>query len=264
MTTDEIDAIAGGRGPGGFGSNDEREQTLGRLLSDSEGVEPDASVVMAATNRLGGQASEVHVLGEPSTGASNDLASATELATRMVREWGFWTEVGPIGYGPEGPSRDNPFAGRPDVEQTQRIIDEEVARLLREAEIRATRLLDEHRDLFDRVVDLLLERETIDGRELAAIAGVPERRVDRERTWAPRVVALAPRQPRRRRSARVGRRRRPPSGSGDHPTGSPSPPAKRPSTPGCPWLDRHRAAADLPERIGTVGCGVVGLGADPT
>ena len=163
MTTDEIDAIAGGRGPGGFGSNDEREQTLGRLLSDSEGVEPDASVVMAATNRLGGQASEVHVLGEPSTGASNDLASATELATRMVREWGFWTEVGPIGYGPEGPSRDNPFAGRPDAEQTQRIIDEEVARLLREAEIRATRLLDEHRDLFDLVADLLVERETIDG-----------------------------------------------------------------------------------------------------
>ena len=91
--------------------------------------------------RLGGRAAEIIVLGEPSTGASNDLAGATDLATRMVREWGFSTEVGPIGYGPEGPSRDNPFAGRPYAEETQRAIDREVATLLREAETRATTLL---------------------------------------------------------------------------------------------------------------------------
>ncbi len=49
---DEIDAIGGRRGPGGFGSNDEREQTLNQLLSDMDGLEPGASVVvMAATNR---------------------------------------------------------------------------------------------------------------------------------------------------------------------------------------------------------------------
>ena len=49
---DEIDAIGGRRGPGGFGSNDEREQTLNQLLSDMDGFEPGASVVvMAATNR---------------------------------------------------------------------------------------------------------------------------------------------------------------------------------------------------------------------
>ena len=49
---DEIDAIGGRRGPGGFGSNDEREQTLNQLLSDMDGFEPDASVVvMGATNR---------------------------------------------------------------------------------------------------------------------------------------------------------------------------------------------------------------------
>ena len=50
---DEIDAIGGKRGPGGFGSNDEREQTLNQLLSDMDGFEPSASVVvMAATNRV--------------------------------------------------------------------------------------------------------------------------------------------------------------------------------------------------------------------
>ena len=91
--------------------------------------------------RLGGRAAEIVVLGEPSTGAADDLAGATGMATRMVREWGFSAEIGPIGYGPEGPSRDNPFAGRPYAEETQRSIDREVAKLLREAESRATMLL---------------------------------------------------------------------------------------------------------------------------
>ena len=93
----------------------------------------------------------------------------------MVREWGFSGEVGPIGYGPEGPSRDNPFAGRPYAEDTQRSIDREVAKLLREAESRATMLLRQNLDTLARVVDLLLERETIDGADLAAIVGAPER-----------------------------------------------------------------------------------------
>jgi cell division protease FtsH len=123
--------------------------------------------------RLGGRAAEIAVLAEPSTGAASDLVGATELATHMVREWGFSAKVGPISYGPEGPSRDNPFAGRPYAEETQRSIDQEVARLLREAEDTATQLLRGHREMLDRVIDLLLERETIDGSELAAIVGAP-------------------------------------------------------------------------------------------
>jgi cell division protease FtsH len=142
--------------------------------------------------RLGGRAAEIILLGEPSTGASNDLAGATDLATRMVREWGFSAELGPIGYAPEGPSRDNPFAGRRYAEQTQRAIDREVARLLREAEASATTVLRGHRDALGRVVDLLLERETINGSELAAIVGVPARHGEPERIWAPRAVAMAP------------------------------------------------------------------------
>jgi cell division protease FtsH len=119
--------------------------------------------------RLGGRAAEIVVLGQPSTGASNDLESATDLATRMVREWGFSSDVGPISYGAGGASRDNPFAGRPYAEETQRAIDREVARLLREAETAATTLLRDNRDTLDKVVNLLLERETIDGTELLAI-----------------------------------------------------------------------------------------------
>jgi len=153
---------------------------------------PESYLTDSLAIRLGGRAAEIIVLGEPSTGASNDLAGATDLATRMVREWGFSAAVGPIGYGPEGPSRDNPFAGRPYAEETQRAIDQEVARLLRDAERRATTLLRSHLDTLNQVIELLLERETINGADLAAIVGVPERRAEQPQIWAPRAVAMTP------------------------------------------------------------------------
>jgi cell division protease FtsH len=134
---------------------------------------PESHMTTSLAVRLGGRAAEILVLAEPSTGSASDLAGATQLATHMVREWGFSTEVGPISYGPEGPSRDNPFAGRPYAEETQRSIDQEVARLLREAEDAATTLLRGHRETLDRVIGLLLERETIDGSDLAAILKTP-------------------------------------------------------------------------------------------
>jgi len=152
---------------------------------------PESYLTDTLAVRLGGRAAEILVLGEPSTGASNDLAGATDLATRMVREWGLSLKVGPVGYGPEGPSRDNPFAGRPYAEETQRAIDTEVARLLREAEVQATDVLRTHRDLLSRVVELLLERETVDGADLAAITGQP-RRADLPRVLVPQAVALTP------------------------------------------------------------------------
>ena len=132
---------------------------------------PASHLTASLAVRLGGRAAEIIVLAEPSTGSASDLAGATQLATHMVREWGFSAEVGPISYGPEGPSRDNPFAGRPYAEETQRSIDQEVARLLREAEDTATKLLRGHRETLDRLISLLLERETIDGSDLAAIVG---------------------------------------------------------------------------------------------
>lgn len=132
---------------------------------------PQSYLADALAVLLGGRAAELVVRSEASTGAANDLASATALATRMVREWGLSPELGPIGYGPEGPSRDNPFAGRPYAEQTQRTIDEEVSRLLRKAETTAVDLLRTHRVVLDRVTALLLERETVDGTDLLTLLG---------------------------------------------------------------------------------------------
>jgi cell division protease FtsH len=59
------------------------------------------------------------------------------------------------------------------AEQTQRLIDEEVSRLLREAEERARSVLASHRDVLDRLVQMLLEKETVDGSEVYALAGRP-------------------------------------------------------------------------------------------
>jgi cell division protease FtsH len=124
--------------------------------------------------RLGGRAAELVVFGEGSTGASNDLASATDLATRMVKEFGLSPELGPVSYPSGGPmflGGGREITDRSYAEETQGLIDKEVARLLREAEERALKLLTEHRDELERLTELLLESETIDGEAVYRLVG---------------------------------------------------------------------------------------------
>jgi cell division protease FtsH len=129
--------------------------------------------------RMGGRVAEQVVFGQTSTGASNDLAGATDLATRMVREFGMSQTLGPVGFASGSPM----FLGgeevrsRPYAEATQRVIDEEVGKLLRQAEDRATRMLTTHRDALERLTELLLERETVDGTDVDEVLGrVPGQR----------------------------------------------------------------------------------------
>ena len=129
--------------------------------------------------RLGGRAAELVVIGQGSTGAANDLAGATDLATKMVREFGLSNRLGPIGY-PEGGSvflggGGSAMSSRPFAEATQAAIDEEVSRLLRQAEERAVELLRNQRTVLDSLVSLLLEVETVDGAEVYRLAGQPDR-----------------------------------------------------------------------------------------
>ncbi len=134
---------------------------------------PESYLYDSLAIRLGGRAGEVLVLGEASTGAANDLAGATQLATRMVRDWGMSPKLGPIGFSQDGPNYLGVEAPRPRAyaEQTQRLIDEEVSRLLREAEQRAADLLSTHRAVLDQLVQMLLAKETVDGSEVYALAG---------------------------------------------------------------------------------------------
>jgi len=131
--------------------------------------------------RLGGRAAELVVLGQGSTGAGNDLAGATDLATKMIREFGMSSVLGPVGY-PEGGSvflgGGGPgMSSRPYAEATQAAIDGEVSKLLRQAEDRAVKLLQAHRPELDSLVTLLLERETVDGSDVYRLAGRPNKAV---------------------------------------------------------------------------------------
>src|ERR1700729_3044166 len=122
--------------------------------------------------RLGGRASEILVVGEASTGAASDLSGATQLAMRMVKEWGLSPLLGPIGYGLDQPTgQSGPVFGqeRPYAEGTQQVIDQEVSRLLTEAEDRARVLLSNNRPALDAVIAALLEKETISGDDLMEI-----------------------------------------------------------------------------------------------
>ncbi len=139
-----------------------------QLPVDERHLYPESYLRDSLAIRLGGRASEVLVIGEASTGAASDLAGATELAVRMVRDWGLSPRLGPIGYGADQPAYlgSTPLQSRPFSEGTQLAIDEEVSRLLGEAEERAHKLLSENRNALDGVIAALIEKETISGQDL--------------------------------------------------------------------------------------------------
>jgi cell division protease FtsH len=121
--------------------------------------------------RLGGRIAEELVYGHLSTGAQNDLVGITELARKMVREWGMSDRIGPMAWGSQGAV----FLGEDLVhtrdysDETARVIDEEVERILREEEERARKVLSEHRAGLEAVAHSLLEHETLDGAEVARL-----------------------------------------------------------------------------------------------
>jgi cell division protease FtsH len=145
------------------------------LPVDERHLYPESYLADSLAVRMGGRAAERLVLGEVSSGAANDLAGATQLAVRMVREFGMSPRLGPVGFASDDPAYlgDTLISSRQYSEATQQLIDEEVQRLLKEAGARATQLLSDHRDALDRLTDLLLEKETIDGDEVLAVAAGP-------------------------------------------------------------------------------------------
>ena len=121
--------------------------------------------------RMGGRAAEILVYGDLSTGASNDLVGNTELARKMVREWGMSEELGPMAWGSQGMVflGEDLLHSRDYSEDTARVVDAEVARILRQQEERSIELLSRHRGGLDAVARGLLERETLDGDEVGRL-----------------------------------------------------------------------------------------------
>jgi cell division protease FtsH len=126
---------------------------------------------------LGGRTAESIIFGEVSTGAQNDLLRATDIARAMVTEFGMSDAIGPVSH--EGHRRgtfiEAQFAPERGAyaEDTARIIDAEVKRIVDSAEASARRILTERRAGLDAVSARLLEKEVIDGDELRQMLGVP-------------------------------------------------------------------------------------------
>jgi cell division protease FtsH len=122
---------------------------------------------------LGGRSAEEIALGEVSTGAQNDLQRATDIARAMVTEWGMSERVGAINFDAGRRNRfldvPQPAERGPYSEETARLIDEEVKRIVTEAHNDARRILIEKRDLLEKVTRRLLDKEVMEGDELRAI-----------------------------------------------------------------------------------------------
>lgn len=121
---------------------------------------------------LGGRVAEALVIGDISTGASNDIERATELARSMVTKYGMSDKLGPITY---GSGNDEVFLGRDYShmrnysEETAAEIDEEINAIIKNAYDRTKNILTEHIDRLHSVAKALIEREKIDGDEFKAL-----------------------------------------------------------------------------------------------
>jgi len=131
-----------------------------------------AEILDLIVQALGGRAAEELVLGDITTGAANDLEHITELARRMVTEYGMSEQLGPLQYGKKhGPiflarelSEERNYS-----EEIARLIDEEVRRIVDVSYEKARRILERNRDKLEVLAEALLEYETLDAEQVAEI-----------------------------------------------------------------------------------------------
>jgi cell division protease FtsH len=121
---------------------------------------------------LGGRAAEEVVFGELSTGAESDIQQLTDIARQMVGRWGMSSAIGPVAVLP----RDGAGPLLPGVAEvspeTQKLVDDEVRRVVEQAHREVTDLLEQNRDKLDSLAKALLEHETLDEEDAYAAAGV--------------------------------------------------------------------------------------------
>jgi cell division protease FtsH len=176
-----------------------RGRALGMVMRLPEGDRLSVSVAKLKADlavAMGGRVAEEMIFGaeKVTTGASSDIAMVTNIATRMVTEWGMSEKLGLLAYA--APEREV-FLGHSVTQSknisdaTARMVDEEVRKISDEALARARQLLTDHRDQLESIAQALLEYETLTGDEMRGlIAGKPiERAV--EESARPKVVASA-------------------------------------------------------------------------
>lgn len=137
-------------------------------------TEPELRDMIAVL--LGGRAAEELVFGYPTTGAQDDLRRATEIARRMVMEFGMTENVGPINIADPGARFLNPMFRRTEgiSDETEVAIDREVKSLLLEGQEKAQKILSDKRQDLDDLAAILLEKESIGLREIKEHFGEPD------------------------------------------------------------------------------------------
>jgi len=146
-----------------------------QLPVDEKHTYPREYLLNSIVILLGGRAAEELILKDFTTGAGNDIERATNLARKMVCEWGMSDEMGPLSYGKK---EEQIFLGREFAthkdysEDTAKMIDKEVSRIVMAGYESARKLLSDHLDLLNRIAMELLEKEVLNGPELDALIGI--------------------------------------------------------------------------------------------
>jgi cell division protease FtsH len=153
-----------------------RGQALGVTLSTPEadryGYERD-DLIGKIKVALGGRAAEKVIYNELTTGAESDIQQITQIARGMVGRWGMSDVIGPIAVA-DGRSDGMLLPGQsPTSQETQRLVDEEVRRIVEEAEQDTVLLIERERPRLEALTRALLSKETLDQAEAYEIAGVP-------------------------------------------------------------------------------------------
>jgi cell division protease FtsH len=167
-----------------------RGQSLGVTFSapDADRFNFDEEYLMALVKvALGGRSAEEVVFGNITTGAESDIQQLTQIARRMVGRWGMSRAIGPIAVIPvDGAGL---FPGTAETsESTQRLVDEEVRRIVESAHAEVFDLLNEHRANLDSLVAALLEHETLDEADAYEAAGLPRNPLARDEPVQPGVI----------------------------------------------------------------------------
>jgi cell division protease FtsH len=157
-----------------------RGQALGvtyqRPVSDRYNY-PEAYLRAKIVGILGGRAAEEIIYGTKTTGAESDIEQATSLARQMVTHWGMSERLGMVQLAP----RENPYlrgtggysGARPFSEETAKVIDAEVLKIIGESHAEARRLLTIYREQLEALARALMERETLDEQEILKVTALP-------------------------------------------------------------------------------------------
>jgi cell division protease FtsH len=152
-----------------------RGQALGltqQLPQDDRHIYTKQYLLATITVLLGGRAAEELFLGHVTTGSGNDIERATEIARKMVSQWGMSERLGPLSFGRR---EEQVFLGKELVmhkdysEKTAEEIDQEVKRIVEECYERAKKILQENAPKVEKLVQILLEKESLSGEELNQI-----------------------------------------------------------------------------------------------